>query len=357
MLATQHPADDPALIQGAVRVLPFRGNAGYFFNFHALRRLVARFRPDVLNAHYASGYGLTAALVHYRPTLLSVWGADVFDFPYQSPVKARLLDWNLRRADALASTSEVMARQVRRLVPDCGTHIYLTPFGTDTTLFAPAESSGVRESITIGTVKTLDDKYGIDTLIHGFALLRDEEELRRNGLSRRLRLLLVGDGPRAKELQELAVRLGVADVTVFVGAVAHDSVPGWLNQLDIYVAVSRLDSESFGVAVVEASACGLPVIVSDAGGLPEVVQEGRSGFVIARDRPDIVAERLKRLVLSPTLRKSLGDGGRRLVRERYEWQVCVDQMIQCYESVIAKNRSVTRGSSRRIGVRNKRSRI
>jgi len=43
--------------------------------------------------------------------------------------------------------------------------------------------------------------------------------------------------------------------------------------MDVYVALSRLDSESFGVAIIEASACGFPVIVSDVGGLPEVVKD------------------------------------------------------------------------------------
>lgn len=346
MLVTQHPTNDPAIGEGAFQLLPFRGQAGYVLNFFALRRLVRTFKPDVLNAHYASGYGLTAALVHHKPTLLSVWGADVFDFPYESRLKLRLLQWNLRRADAIASTSEVMARQVRKLLPDCRTQVYLTPFGVDTRLFAPTASSRSRESVTIGTVKTLAAKYGVDTLIRGFALLRNDVELRRGGFSERLRLLLVGGGPDTKALKELGERLGVADATSFVGAVPHEQIPKWLNQFDIYVAVSRRDSESFGVSVVEASACGLPVIVSDAGGLPEVVDNERTGFVIPRDHPSLLAERLKQLVFSPALRKSLGEEGRRLVLERYDWRVCVDRMLQCYESVIAAYRSVNAGPSR-----------
>lgn len=321
----------------SVRWLPGRGSRGYASNRGALRAALESIAPAIVNTHYASGYGLTSALVRYRPTLLSVWGSDVFEFPYESWIKGRLLRWNLRRADAIASTSEVMARQVMRLVPGLPHEITVTPFGVDTQCFAPTPRRSSDDSITIGTVKSLADKYGIDTLIRAFAVLRADRELRSRGLSHKLRLLLVGDGPDRASLQRLTIELGVADATRFVGVVAHDTVPEWLNRLDVYVAASRM--ESFGVAVIEASACGVPVVVSDAGGLPEVVDEGRSGFIVERDRPDLLADRLKRLVLDPALRRALGDGGRRLVLERYDWDTCVDRMLQCYERVIATHRA------------------
>jgi glycosyltransferase involved in cell wall biosynthesis len=336
---TQHPMQGSSHPHGIARVLPYRGTMGYFFNARALRRLVRAVKPDLVNSHYASGYGLTGALVRYRPTLLSVWGSDVFDFPYESWIKGQLLRWNLRRADAIASTSEVMARQVIRLVPGLPREITVTPFGVDTQRFAPMARHSSHDAITIGTVKSLAEKYGIDTLIRAFALLRADGELQTSGHSRKLRLLLVGDGPSRTALERLTNELGVADATRFVGSVAHDAVPEWLNRLDVYVAASRIDSESFGVAVIEASACGVPVVVSDAGGLPEVVDEGRSGFIIERDRPDLLADRLKRLVLDPALRRELGDGGRRLVLERYDWNDCVDRMLECYERVIATHRA------------------
>lgn len=331
VLATQHPPTDPSVVQGDIHMLPFRGTAGYWLNAPSLRRLVRTMRPDVLNVHYASGYGLTAAIVRHRPTLLSVWGSDVFEFPYQSWFKGKLLRWNLRRADAIASTSEAMARQVQRLVPEREDRIHVTPFGVDTTAFAPLPRHSSGSEITVGTVKSLADTYGIDTLIRAFALLRADQELVRSGFSDRLRLLIVGEGPSRAALERLACDLDVSDVTNFAGAVPHSQVPEWLNRLDVYVAASRM--ESFGVAVIEASACCVPVVVSDAGGLPEVVEQGRSGYVVEKDRPDLVAERLKRLVVDGELRRSLGAAGRRFVIDRYEWQKCVDRMLSCYSAV------------------------
>ena len=82
---TQHVPSGWAPPKGAeLLVLPVRNATGYVANTFALKHIVASVRPDVVNAHYASGYGTLAGLAGYKPTVLSVWGSDVFDFPYQS---------------------------------------------------------------------------------------------------------------------------------------------------------------------------------------------------------------------------------------------------------------------------------
>ncbi len=319
---TQHRVERELLpAQAEVVWLPHTGATGYFRNGRAVRDALARWRPEILNAHYASGYGTTAALGGFTPTLLSVWGSDVYDFPHESALKGWLLRRNLRRATAIASTSEAMARQVRRLVPEVG-EIAITPFGVDLTQFAPAPHPP--RSLTLGIVKSLAPKYGVDLLLRAFA-----------GLTEPCRLLIVGDGPQRAELEALARELGIAARTEFSGAVAHAEVPALLNRLDIYAAPSRLDSESFGVAVIEASACGLPVVVSDVGGLPEVVRDGETGLVVPRNDVAALQGALKRLVLDAELRDALGRGGRVHVEREYGWTHCVDLMERCYRRTIA----------------------
>jgi L-malate glycosyltransferase len=331
VLATQHPAPGWPLPAGVrVVVLPHRGLAGYFGNAPALRRLLQAERPALLNVHYASGYGSTAALAGWRPWLLSVWGSDVYDFPYEGRLKGWWLRRNLRRADALASTSEAMAQQVHRLVPERQA-VFITPFGIDTTRFVPRpqahEAHEAHEGLVIGTVKTLAPKYGIDVLLRAFAQLPAAP-----GLS----LLVVGDGPQRAELEALAATLGIAHRVRFAGAVAHAEVPAWLQRMDVYAAVSRLDSESFGVAVLEASACALPVVVSDAGGLPEVVVDGKTGLVVPREDPAALAAALARLLADGGLRQRLGQAGRQRVQQHYEWSHCVERMLDCFDQVAAR---------------------
>jgi glycosyltransferase involved in cell wall biosynthesis len=136
-------------------------------------------------------------------------------------------------------------------------------------------------------------------------------------------------------LQSLAAELGIAERAHFAGAVPHAEVPAWLHRFDLYAAPSRLDSESFGVAVIEAGACGLPVVVSDAGGLPEVVLHERTGLVVPREDVAALQAALTRLVLDASLRARLGACGRTHVAQSYAWPRCVERMEAVYERTIA----------------------
>ena len=330
-VVSQHRVDRSLFpAQADVHWLPHATQPGYFANVFALRRHLSSWRPDLLNVHYASGYGTTGALAGFRPTLLSVWGSDVYDFPHESAFKGWLVRRVLRRATAIASTSHAMAAQVRRLTPE-RRDIAVTPFGVDLVRFAARRSP--EGPLTIGIVKSLAPKYGVDLLLRAFAGLCADAEVQ--AAHPACRLLIVGEGPQRDELVRLAAQLGITERTQFVGAVPHAEVPHWLRQLHIYAAPSRLDSESFGVAVIEAGACGLPVVVSDAGGLPEVVVAGTTGLVVPRDDVPALQAALKRLVLDAALRDRLGAAGRAHVEREYEWGRCVDRMERCYADTIA----------------------
>ena len=331
-LISLHKIDDTIVSRVHMHKLPVRGKAGYWLNGASLRRILGRVKPDLLNVHYASGYGTLGRLGGFHPTILSVWGSDVYDFPLKSPLHRYLLIRNLRFADHICSTSKVMAKQTRRIDPRIES-ITVTPFGVDTGAFASWQDGKGTGSLTIGTVKTLAHKYGVDILIRAFekvyrSILKENSE--RAG---RLRLLIVGGGPDRGKLEQLASDLGISGICEFTGQVVHSEVPQYLNRLDIYVAASRLESESFGVAVLEASACGVPVVVADVGGLPEVVVDGDTGIIVERESPKAVAVALSRLIDDDALRVEMGSAGRRHVMANYEWKNSVEIMEGVFQKV------------------------
>jgi L-malate glycosyltransferase len=333
LIISQHQAERTLLPEGAEVVwLNRTGLAGYFLNAGAVRHHLQKWQPDLLNVHYASGYGTTSALARFRPTLLSVWGSDVYEFPNQGRLKRLLIRWVLQKPTAIASTSRAMADQVRTLDPR-RREISITPFGVDTTLFHPSQRSASEAGeVTIGIVKSLEPVYGIDVLLRAFAGLCADEELRNS--QRRCVLVIVGGGQESGPLVELATQLGILDRTSFIGPVVHATVPMWLNRFDIYVAPSR--SESFGVAVIEAGACGLPVVVSRVGGLPEVVVEGETGIIVPSEDVGALQAALKLLVLDSALRTRLGDEARAHVTREYEWHSCVDRMAAVYDKILGE---------------------
>ncbi|RKZ69916.1 MAG: hypothetical protein DRR19_33705 [Candidatus Parabeggiatoa sp. nov. 1] len=206
--------------------------------------------------------------------------------------------------------------------------IALTPFGIDTTLFCPHPDLHGNTVFKIGTVKNLAPQCGIDTLIKAFYNLRNQLADEQPQLAQQLRLCIAGEGPQRAELQALVAKLGLSAVTEFAGYVPHTQVPAYLNQMAIYVAASRL--ESFGVAILEASACGLPVVVSRVGGLPEVVEEGVTGLLAEKDNVEQFATALLKLVQNQTLRENMGQAGRQMVIEKYNWQDSVSILEAVY---------------------------
>ena len=312
--------------------LPFKGVLGYFSSAPKVKKLLTEIKPDLVNAHYASGYATTARLANYHPWLLSVWGSDVYQFPYKSPVHKWLVKSNLYAADSVASTSHCMAAQTKVIAPKLG-EITITPFGVDINSFSQhASVVSDNSAIVVGTVKSMSHIYGIDLLIKSFALVRNKLLLNNANTANRLQLRIVGGGPQLDVLKQLAIDEGISEVTTFVGKVDHKEVPAELAKLDIFVALSR--EESFGVAVIEAGAVGKPVVVSDIGGLPEVVIDGVTGFVVPPEDIESASVIFERLITDEKLRLKLGAAGQVHVNSTYDWSICLKNMYELYEKVI-----------------------
>ena len=301
---------DPLNSSIKIHVLPFKAPTGYYLNCLHLKKLIKVIKPDVLNAHYASGFGTLARLSGFHPCVLSVWGSDVYDFPYESNFKMRIIQKNLDYADVICSTSHVMKIQTEKLLRGPKT-IYVTPFGIDTSVFTPKKHYFEKVKI-IGTVKTLAPKYGISTLIKAFALLS-----KMVGVDEDIQLVIAGEGSQKEELIALSRALGIGDRCKFLGKIPHEKVPEILHSFDIYVALSESESESFGVAILEASACGLPVVVSDAGGLPEVVINNETGLIVAKNDSYAAATAIASILMSPELQKKYGYNGIKRVEKYY----------------------------------------
>jgi N-acetyl-alpha-D-glucosaminyl L-malate synthase BshA len=88
-------------------------------------------------------------------------------------------------------------------------------------------------------------------------------------------LLMVGDGPDRSDAEKEAAELDVAADVKFLGRLEH--VASMLQCTDLFLLPSQ--SESFGLAALEAMACGAPVVATRAGGLPEVITDGVSGIL------------------------------------------------------------------------------
>lgn len=311
--------------------LKYSGTKGYFLNAIQLRKLSKRINPDIVNAHYASGYGTLVRLARLQPVVLSVWGSDVYEFPYQSKFKMKILVDNLRYASVIASTSASMAEQVKLLLKDDTKKIYITPFGVDLSQYSKNNNNERHtDKIIIGNVKSLREVYGIEFLIRAIAILKNKlESNNKTNISQKIITTLYGDGNLREELELLVKKLGLQENVIFKGRIPNAEVPHALEEFDIFCATSN--HESFGVSIVEAMAMGLPVVATDVPGFKEVMVDGETGIIVERKRPDKIAEALQRLILNDDLRRKFGENGRNRVEELYNWENNVTKMLGIYE--------------------------
>lgn len=308
-----------------LHILRSKAPLGYFLSVFEVKLLIKEINPDLVNVHYATGYGLLARLACLKPTLLSVWGSDVYEFPERSLLHRWLLAGNLKFATAIGSTSFCMVERAASIYRH--RYVFITPFGIDETSFRSTIGPRDKSDIVLGTVKTLKHLYGIDILINAFAIAWKELNEPTN-----LKLEISGGGSDLVLLQNLAQELGVAGQVTFHGELEHKDVPAMLNRLDIYCAFSRC--ESFGVAILEASACEKPVIVSDVDGLAEVTLDGVTGLVVPKEDVSASAKAMIKLIRSQILRKKMGKAGRHHVLENYTWNASLNLMLNAYKKTL-----------------------
>ena len=297
----------------------------YLSSVRRLRTILGELKPDIIHAHYASSYGLLAVLGGFRPLIVSLWGSDILDFPTKSCIHKGILRFVMKRAELISATSLMMKDEALKYTSK---QVSVIPFGVDIDKFRSVIPEWRPENIfTIGTVKSLEKQYGVDILIRAFAIIN------RRHPSGNLRLLVVGDGSERKMLEQMVDRMNLNDKVEFAGGVEHRLVPDYLSRMDVFAALSR--RESFGVAVLEASACGIPVVVSNIGGLPEVVQDGRTGIIVPLDH-HAAADAIEKIILNPKLGRAMGLQGRRFVSQIYDWNVSVNSMIGLYDKVLKR---------------------
>lgn len=301
--------------------LPHSGGKGYYLNAVYLRKLWRQIRPDVINVHYASGYGTLVRVARLPRVILNVWGSDIYEFPSVRKLNELILRKNLAYATHLASTSNVMARQTKKYLKKENSIITITPFGVDTKRFIPKKND--HKIFVFGIVKTLKDIYGIDVIINAFSTFLNTVENKNN-----VRLEIYGEGECKEELIELAKKKGILEQVHFGGYIENQKLPHILQNMDVFLLGSR--QESFGVAAVEAMSCELPIVATSAEGLVEVIDDGKTGFLVPIDDVDAMAYHMKILYDNPKLRRDMGRAGRNKVMEKYDWQRNVEVMEDLY---------------------------
>jgi glycosyltransferase involved in cell wall biosynthesis len=150
---------------------------------------------------------------------------------------------------------------------------------------------------------------GVDVLLHAAKPLLEADAS--------LSLVLAGDGTERKNLENLAVSLGVRERIHFLGVQSPQQIAGLLHGCEALVLPSR--EESFGIVLIEAMACGKPVVASAVGGIPEIVEDRETGILVEPENPSALTQGLRTVLTDSKLKSRLGERGYVRVMERFQF--------------------------------------
>ena len=302
--------------------LPRKSRWSYLTQVREAAKLAREFRPDLVHVHYAGGFSYWGLRSRVKPLIVSVWGADVIDLPGNTP-KQWFIRFALKRATRITATSRFLRGRTINLLPEAAAKTEVIPFGVD----VPSEIATPPDGpVRLCYIKSHRPKYGPDILLKAMARVRETIP--------DVTLSLAGRGEMTEELKQLAKDLRLEDAVDFTGFVPNAEIYSFIRRHHIMVMPSVMESESFGVAVLEASACGRPVIASRIGGVPEVLENGQTGILVPPDDVDSLAGAILDLANRPEKREKIGRNGYEFVREHYGWNVSVDKMTALYEELI-----------------------
>ena len=288
-------------------------------------------RLDVLHVHYAIPNAASAVLarqiVQPLPVVTTLHGTDV-TLVGNDPNYLETTRWSILQSDAVTAVSESLRRVS---VEQLGIHnqIDVIPNFIDPQRFERAQGSpGARrwakegENVILHISNFRPVKRVLD-VIRVF-----ERVLHRVPC----RLLMVGDGPDRGKVEQYCREHNICGAITFVGSLPL--VEEVLVGADLFLLPS--ESESFGLAALEALACEVPVICSNTGGLPEVVDDGETGFLCNVGDVEAMAAAAVDLLTHPARRREMALEGRRRAVERFGQDAIVGRYRAIYERVTGR---------------------
>lgn len=299
------------------------------FDYFIVKRYLQRSRCDLLHAHFGSNalIVLTVAKALNIPLVVSFHGVDASPQFLKNKNYREKLPELFEYAKAIIVVSPHMIDTLALQKWKGKTH--LIPYGVDASQF-------VNERIFMHDEKKvkilhsgrLVSKKGVPDLIRVFLSLAKKYP--------QIQLDIIGDGPELALSKKIAGEAGTANI-IFHGPKTHDEVKKFMSETDIFVLNSRTsengDMEGLPNAILEGMSMKLPVVSTYHAGISQAITNEKNGLLVDERDNEGLKSALEKLIISPSLRRQLGEAARHTVETDFTMQRMNESILKVYREV------------------------
>jgi L-malate glycosyltransferase len=293
--------------------------------------VVCRWKLDLLHVHYAIPHAPAAFLAKQIArdcrikVITTLHGTDVTLVGSERSF-FEITKFSLNESDGVTAVSEAIKKQTIEVF-GLNKHIEVIHNFVNTEVFKPDRTLCTRlpfsqddHKIVMHLSNFRPVKRTAD-VIETFRILHEKVKSK---------LVLIGDGPDLALVEHLARKYMIDQDVIFLGS--QDSVESILPAADLFLLPSQ--TESFGLAALEAMSCGVPVVASRVGGLPEVVTDGLDGYLCEMGDVEAMGKMAAEMLLDESRLNKMKEAARATAVGRFASDLLVQKYEDYYLTII-----------------------
>ncbi len=287
----------------------------------AIIRLVRIEKFEIVHIHWPFPhiiFGVLAKRFGRTRLFSSFYGAEIRFLKRKLGFLTGPFSLLLNKSDVITAISMHTAKELQNIVHK---KVHIIPFSSAVTETDVA-SQDKGQIIFVGR---LVERKGVKYLIKAFDKIKEKITHR---------LVIIGDGPERKGLEDIARELGINNRVIFPGRVSDDQLSRYYKDCSFLVLPAvydkKGDTEGLGVVLLEAMSYAKPVIASEVGGITDIVKHKFNGLLVPPGDVASLARAIEELIQDKSRYQIMARNAKKTVDERFNWDKIVNSLITLY---------------------------
>jgi glycosyltransferase involved in cell wall biosynthesis len=292
---------------------------------------------DIIHVHWPFPhiiFGIVMKIIKRKPLICTFHGGEIVFLENLPNIFKKIFIYFLKFSDFFTVNSSFTKDKLLKISKGIlKEKIQIIPFGTTVEDFFNGNFLKKEDKkIRILFAGRLIERKGVHILLRAFKKVVECFE--------NVELIIAGDGPWRKKLEDLTFELGIKEKVIFKGHLNKNELEEEYKKADIFVLPSihdeKGDTETLGVVLIEAMEFNVPVIATNVGGIPDIVKDGYNGILVPEKDINALSDAIIKLMKDKKLRENLSRNAKTYIKEKFSWDKIIKDLKEIYLN-LAKN--------------------